>query len=408
MSKVVQINTVSNYGSTGKIVEAIGLLAHDCGWNSKIAVGGRYSQPSKLETYQISNVFQNYLSAIHSYVSGHHGFANRYETAKFLRWLNNENPDIVHLHNIHSYILNVGLLFNFLSQKKQKVIWTLHDCWPFTGHCSHFIQHSCYKWQTGCYDCPAIHGFPKSLLFDRSQPNYDEKKTLFNTIDNMIIVTVSNWLAECVRSSFLGNYNVMVIPNGVDLDIFKPNLTSVATKFGLERKKIVLGVSTSWCNAKGLGDYLQLRKLLPQDYVIVLIGMTKEQVKKYSAPGFLCIEKTNSLIELVEWYNAAHVILNLSYAETFGLPVAEGFACGKPAIVYDNTALTELITTGTGYKAASGDVCRVKELILNMNEENDETYLYNCRSRAENLYDKKKNYNEYLTIYKSMMETTCI
>lgn len=399
MPKVIQINTVSNFGSTGKIMEAIGLLAKSEGWDTKIAVGGRYSLQSQLETYTISTVNQSRISAMHSLLTDRHGFANRSETKAFLSWLKEETPDIVHLHNFHSYIINIELLFNYLAASKTPVVWTLHDCWPFTGHCSHFIDIDCYKWKGGCFDCPKTHSFPKSLFFDRSRQNYRDKKRLFTSVNNLSLVTVSHWLGNMVEQSFLGKYPVNVIPNGVDLKKFKPSVSHVKSKYNLDDKKVLLGVSTDWCKAKGLYDYVKLRKELPDDYAIVLIGMKPEQIKEIQPSGIVCIEKTQNVDELVAWYNAADIILNISYAETFGLPVAEGYACGKPAVVYDNTALSELIVPDVGMKVSTGNISElVKAIEIVVCKEVNE-FVEPCRKRAETLYDREKNYKQYIELY---------
>lgn len=399
MPKVIQVNTVSNYGSTGKIMEAIGLLAKASGWDSKIAVGRRYSRASSLETYTISNILQNYLSAVYSLLTDRHGFANKPETKCFVNWLKKETPDVIHLHNFHSYIVNIKQLFDYLSESGIPVIWTLHDCWPFTGHCSHFIGANCYKWQTGCNKCPNRKAFPSSLFFDKSLDNYRDKSMIFNSLGNLQIVTVSRWLGDCVRASFLGHYPITVIANGVDLNVFYPKLSRNKVKYNLEGKKVLLGVSTDWCKAKGLNDYLELRKVLPEKYSIVLVGMKTEQVKEYSRPGFVCIEKTNRIDDLVDWYNAADIVLNLSYAETFGLPVAEGYACGKPAIVYDNTALSELITPETGIKVKTGNLNELTYAIETICSNSNINKAKACRNRAEIFYDKEKNYRRYIDLY---------
>lgn len=404
MPKLIQINTVSNFGSTGKIMEAIGLISQEFGWQAKIATGGRYKNPSALESYQISSIKENYLSALHSLLTDRHGFANRVETKRFVAWLQSEAPDIIHLHNIHSYVLNIEILFSFLKQSNIPVIWTLHDCWPFTGHCSHFIDVNCNRWQTGCHDCPKRTVFPKSVLFDNSKRNYADKKRIFNGLNNLHIVTVSKWLGDCARKSFLGSYPVTVIANGVDLNIFKPRPSNKKAEYSLEGRKILMGVSTDWCKAKGLEDFIQLRSQLPDQYAIVLVGVRAKQVQELSETGIICVERTDSEEELAHWYNAADVVLNISYAETFGLPIAEGYACGKPAVVYDNTALSELITPDVGFKVPTGNINELVFAIQAITDKGLDKFVAPCRERAENLYDKEKNYMKYIQLYDNYLK----
>ena len=400
MKRLIQINTVSNYGSTGRIMEAIGLLAEADGWDSKIATGSRYSLKSELPTYTISTIWQNRVSAAYSFLTGRHGFANKRETIKFIEWLNAQQPDVIHLHNIHSYTVNVPLLFKYLSSCERPVIWTLHDCWAFTGHCSHFITANCYRWKTGCHDCPQIRRFPKSLFFDRSSSNYRDKRTLFTGVGTLKIVTVSEWLARMARQSYLGVHPVEVIPNGVDLRVFRPRQSSLRETYRLTDKIVLLGVSTDWCQAKGLDDYVKLRQSLPDNYAIVLVGMNEKQIPTYSEKGLICVERTKDIDALVEWYNTADIVLNISYAETFGLPVAEGYACGKPAVVYDNTALSELIGPSTGLKVETGNISELSSAIAAIAPNSSgSNYEKACRERASLLYDRDKNYRRYIDLY---------
>lgn len=404
MSKLIQINAVSNYGSTGKIMESIGLMAKMDGWISKIAVGARYSKPSSLDTYVVANTWQIHVSALYSFMSDRHGFANKFETIHFIKWLEKEKPSVIHLHNIHSYYLNVRLLFEYIASCNTPIVWTLHDCWPITGHCSHFIPVNCYKWENGCSNCPQRHSFPTSIVFDQSQKNFFEKKHLFTTPRNITIVTVSNWLGDVAKHSFLGCYPITVIPNGIDIDVFHPQESFIRNKYCLEDKIVLLGVSTDWRKEKGLDDFIKLRHILSSHYAIVLVGMRPDQIRQYSSTGLICIEKTSSISDLVSWYNTADIVLNLSYAETFGLPVAEGYACGKPALVYDNTALSELIAPGTGVAVKTGSINSVLTAIDSIINSGDVYSPSRCRQRAEDLYDKKNNYRRYLDLYNKVIQ----
>lgn len=399
MSTLLQINAVSNYGSTGKIMENIAGVAEKHGWVNYIACGSRYSQPSKYPTCVISTTCENYIAALHTLFTDRHGFALGRQTKEFVKWVDTVCPDIVHLHNIHSYYLNIEVLFNYLEKKGIPVVWTLHDCWAFTGHCSHFINTDCYKWKDECHDCPKVHGFPKSLFFDRSRQNYLDKKRLFTSLTNISLVTVSNWLGATVEQSFLGKNPVKVIYNGVNLKKFKPIESHIRSKFNLDNKIVLLGVSTDWGKLKGLCDYVNLRKELPDDYAIVLIGMTPQQIKEIQPSGIVCLEKTQNVDELVAWYNAADMVLNISYAETFGLPVAEGYACGKPAVVYDNTALSELIVPEVGIKVPTGDITELVNAIKSIARRDVNGFVEPCRKRAEALYDREKNYKQYIELY---------
>lgn len=404
MPTLLQINAVSNYGSTGKIMENIAGVAEKYGWTNYIACGSRYSQPSKYPTFIISSTRENYIAALHTLLTDRHGFALERQTKAFVKWIDTIRPDVIHLHNIHSYYLNIQVLFGYLSKKNIPVIWTLHDCWAFTGHCSHFIKINCDKWRTTCHDCALKRDFPKSLFFDKSYQNYQDKKKIFCSPCRMIITPVSKWLADMTALSFLNKYPINVVYNGIDTNVFKPvESDSLKKKYNLQKKHILLGVSNDWGIAKGLRDYFALSQIIAHDYQIVLVGMNEKQIAEYGDRGILCIPRTKSVEELVKWYSAADVVLHLSYAETFGLPVVEGFSCGTPAIVYDDTSLSELITPDTGFKITPGDLNEVRIKVEQITQQGKEHYSTNCRQRAIEKYNMRDRYMDYLKIYEKIM-----
>ena len=405
MPTLLQINAVSNYGSTGKIMENIAGVAEKHGWVNYIASGSRYSQPSKYPTYIISSVSENYIAALHSILTDRHGFSLERQTLEFVKWIDTIKPDIVHLHNIHSYYLNIEVLFKYLSEMDIPVIWTLHDCWAFTGHCSHFVKINCTKWMTSCYDCELKHEFPRSLFFDRSYQNYQDKKRIFCSPRKMIITPVSKWLADMTSLSFLNKHTINVVYNGIDTDLFRPvDTDDLRVKYNLQKRKILLAVANDWVKLKGLDDLFILNQILDSEYQLVLVGMNQKQITEYGNRGVLCIPRTKCVEDLVKWYSAAEVVLNLSYAETFGLPVAEGFACGTPAIVYDDTALSELITPETGYRVPVGDVEEVKKCIEKLCKKGKKSYSAKCIDRAKTIYDKEVNYQKYIDLYNNFLD----
>jgi len=404
MPTLLQINAVSNYGSTGKIMENIAGVAEKHGWDNYIACGGRYSQPSKYHTYIISSKCENYFAALHTLLTDRHGFALERQTKAFVKWIDTIKPDIIHLHNIHSYYLNIEVLFRYLSENEIPVVWTLHDCWAFTGHCSHFIKIKCDKWKTICCDCELKHDFPKSLFLDKSYQNFQNKKRLFCSLNRMVITPVSKWLADMTSLSFLNKYPINVVYNGIDTNLFKPvEGDSLKIKNNLQNKHIILGVSNDWGLMKGLKDYFALNQIMDSNCQIVLIGMNDKQISEYGDKGILCIPRTKSVDELVEWYSAADVVLSLSYAETFGLPMVEGFSCGTPAIVYDDTALSELITPETGYRVPVGNIEEVKKCIEKLCKKGKESYSAKCIERARKTYDKEVNYQKYIDLYNELL-----
>lgn len=401
---LLQVNVVANWGSTGRIAEEIGQLAVENGWRSVIAYGRR-ANPSKNELIRIGNDFDNNLHAIQTRLFDNHGLASRTATKKFINQIEKINPDIIHLHNIHGYYLNYRLFFDYLSKKDVPIVWTLHDCWAMTGHCAYFDYAGCERWKTGCHPpCPWKRHFPESLLLDSSRRNWILKKESFNSVKKMTLVTVSKWLGSIVKESYLGGYPIKVIYNGVNHDVLYPrkDLSRLREKYGLKEKFITVGVAMGFGERKGYNDYLRLRKELPQDVMIVMIGLEKN--KTNSIPeGIIGIERTESQDELAQWYSLADVVLNFGYEETFGLTTAEGFACGTPVIAYNKTASPELLTPETGIVVEAGNINQIVQAINTIKKNGKAYYSEACRKRALEEFDKNKNYLKYIDLYNQLI-----
>lgn len=400
--KLLQINSVVNSGSTGRIAEEIGQAAISVGWDSLIAFG-RDEKPSTSKLIKIGNDWDIKIHGLQTRLFDRHGLASKNSTRDFIKHFELFKPDIVHLHNIHGYYLNYELLFSFLKEVNIPVVWTLHDCWPFTGHCAHFSFVGCEKWKSHCYSCPQKKEYPTSLIFDRSKKNFKLKKKRFTSLPNLTLVPVSNWLSCILKESFLKIYPIKVINNGINTEVFRPITDhKFRIKHQLEVKFILLGVASIWSPRKGLRDYLELSKLLDDNYQIVLVGLTREQINKLP-DNILGLERTGSVEELVELYSAADIVLNLSYEETFGLTTAEGFACGTPGIVYNATASPELIDDSTGFVVEPGDLNGLMDAIKKIKVNGKEYYSNACVNRAQRHYRKEDRFKEYIELYESLL-----
>ena len=403
MPSVLQIGASLALGSTGRISEDIATLARAKGWDTYMAHGSRYVGKSQMKSIHIGSKLDEYIHFGQGLFLDNHGLASQSATKRFLKQVDEIQPDVMHLHNIHGYYLNYPFLFDYLKEKQIPVVWTLHDCWTFTGHCVHFVSAQCSRWKNeGCHDCPLIKTYPKSFV-DHSKRNFELKKKYFTSLQNVVVVSVSEWLKSQVDSSFLASYPGKVIYNGVDTEIFKPSVNSIKNNLGITDKKLLIGVATSWSNNKGLADYYQLAKSLPSDYQIVLVGLTAKQIEELPG-GIIGITRTNNIEELVQYYSAADIVLNLSYAETFGLTTAEGFACGTPSIVYNATASPELISDETGIIVEPGNINGVKDAILAITQRGKEYYAENCRKRAVEKFDKKSQFSQYIDLYNSLLK----
>lgn len=401
MPTLLQINVTSNWGSTGKIVEQIGRIAQDRGWESYVAYG-RYANPSKLKTIKIGNMFDVYEHYFENRFLDREGLASRNATKKLIRVIEDINPDIIHLHNIHDHYLNYRILFDYLNSTNIQVVWTLHDCWNFTGHCA-FIPTQCKRWEKGCYHCPV----KNVLSMDRSSANYILKKNLFSSIQSLIFVPVSEWLKGFMERSFLKDANIFVIKNGIDLSSFKPQHVELPKQLGMGEKIHILGVAQVWDSRKGLDDFIALREMLPSTkYSITLVGLNKKQIKLLPK-GIVGIERTNNVGELAKLYTEADVFINPTYQDNYPTTNLEALACGTPVITYRTGGSPEAVDEYTGLVVEQGDKNALAEAIIKITsktmEERAKTSRL-CRERAEKYFDKNKCFEAYIDLYNKIVK----
>ncbi len=400
--KILQLNTTIGSGSTGRIAEEIGNMLLDNKCQSYIA-SGKGSHAGVSECIRIGNKGDLYMHFLVSRVFDRHGFASRRTTRDFIRQLHKISPDIIHLHNIHGYYLNIRLLFDYLKAIDLPVVWTFHDCWPITGHCSFFDAVECMKWKSACYNCPNLHGYPESYFIDNSRKNYQQKRALFTGLKHLFLVSPSQWLANHLSNSFLKQFPVKVINNGVDLKIVKPVDPQIAmVKFGLSGKPLVLGVANVWDKRKGYDDFVRLRNELNADFEIVLVGLTPRQIKKLPG-GIKGITRTESIEDLVALYSAADIFVNPTYVDNFPTVNLESLACGTPVITYQTGGCPEMIDNLTGRVVQKGDILQIKDSIGQILNNPEVDYSANCRQRAIDLYDKNKRYHDYFMFYEEVL-----
>ncbi len=347
--RVLIINSVCGIRSTGRICTNIADKLSAEGYEVKIAYG-RETVPEKYQKYaiKIGSMLDQKLHGICTRLLDEHGFASKKATAKFLKWAEEYNPDLLCLHNLHGYYINIEMLFAWIkNHPNMRVKWTLHDCWAFTGHCTHFSVVQCKQWKTHCLHCTQKGRYPSSLLKDNCKNNFNRKKAAFIGVKNMTLITPSQWLADLVKQSFLKEYPIEIHYNTIDKTIFKPTPSDFRERYALRDKKIILGVASVWDDRKGLDDFIQLSKMLDNKYSVVLIGLSEKQLKRLPK-NIIGIKRTNSTKELAEIYTAADVFINPSKEETFGLTTIEAQACGTATIVYRNTACEEVVIAKGG------------------------------------------------------------
>ena len=365
--RVVLINSVCGIGSTGRICADLAKEFEVNGNEVKIAYGRDSFVPEEYQKYavRIDSDLDVTYHVIYTRVTDKHGLASKAATRKFLKWLDEFKPDLLWLHNIHGYYINYEMLFAWIKKHPDlQVKWTLHDCWAFTGHCSHFSYVGCNKWKAGCRNCEQKSQYPASIS-DHSELNYKRKKESFCGIDNLQLIVPSNWLKRIVEESFLKEYPIEVHHNMVDKSIFKHVNSTIKEDYGIQNRKMILGVSSVWNTRKGFDDFIELSKLLDDSYRIVLVGFEENQVSSLPK-NVIGIEKTNDISTLVKLYSAADVFVNPSKEETFGMTTAEAMACGTKAIVYKGTACEEVVAEGNGISVAPSVHSLYEEILKNI------------------------------------------
>lgn len=404
--KLLQINISLNTSSTGKIVRQISKMFADDGNKSFMAFSGKFPENRDMDnTIRIGFKLDFYFHALITRIFDRHGFGSKRATKKLIKKIDYIKPDIIHLHNLHGYYINIEILFNYLSLKKIPIVWTMHDCWAFTGHCSHFEYVSCKKWEKACHSCPQSSSYPSSLFLDNSQENFLIKKRLFNSVQNMTIIPVSDWLDNQLRYSFLNGFNSKVIKNGIDLEVFKPSESRALIKdYNLHNKFIILGVASNWTERKGFFEFVKLRKLLNESFSIVLVGVNKK-LQKMLPSGIISISKTKDQEELAMIYSCADLYLNLTFEDTYPSTNLESIACGTQVVTYKTGGSPESVNEEGGYVVKQGDITAIKNLIDDMkNGILPRVSKKNLVAIAQKNFNKENNFKHYLKLYEEILK----
>ena len=400
MPKLLLINCTSNWGSTGKIAEQIGVKAMEHGWDVYVAYG-RYSNPSQLKTIKIGKPWTPYIHYIEDLLFDNEGLSSRWATKRFLKKVDEIQPDIVHLHNIHDHFINYKLLFTYLAKKNIPVVWTQHDQWATTGHCYYNLV-GCERWKDECHDCP----LSKWYALDRSRRNFQWKKSLLSAIPSLTIVPVSKWLGENMRQSHLKNRPIEVIHNGIDIQTFSPQVVDVRLRYGITAdKKIVLGVAALWDKRKGLADFVQLAKQLPKaEYAVVIVGKLAEEIAvAEDCCQMVFVDRTQNALELAQLYSAASVFVNPTYQDNYPTTNLEAIACGTPVITYRTGGSPESVDEDTGMVVEQGDILGLQEAVLRLATEDCQE---RCRKKAIEEFDNKTCFNPYISLYNKKLENS--
>lgn len=396
--KILFLNAIP-YGSTGKIVDGISDVAKKEGHTTLTYLSWtKKYRKSDRDDVIVGSFFGKLSHIIRGRLTGKNGLYSKRDTKRLLKVLDSYKPDVINLHILHCWCINLPMLFDYIKRNNIKVVWTFHDCWAFTGQCPHFIMAGCDKWKTGCYECPQYKEYPMAYV-DKTEKMYKLKKEWFTGVNDMTIVTPSLWLADLVKESFLKEYSTKVINNGIDLNIFKPTVGDFKEKYSLDGKKIVLGVAFDWGKRKGLDVFLELAKRLPNDYQIVLVG-TNDEIDKTLPKNIISIHRTQSQRELAEIYSASDVFVNATREDTFPTVNMESLACGAPIVTFKTGGSPEIIDSSCGIVVDVNDIDAMEREIIRVCKE--QPYTREAILERAKKYDKNDKFNEYVKLFKEL------
>ena len=401
--RILQINTrYYNGGSTGRIMFDLKKVMEANGVESYAAFGFGY-EPKESEAktvFRIESDRELLISKLWTKITGHHGFNNKRETKRLLKWVDEVKPDIIHMHNIHNHYINVRMLLEYIGEKHIPCVLTMHDCWTFTGHCAYFDYSGCDKWITGCCNCPSLMDYPKTFsLIDPSKWNYEHKRELFKPLD-ITFVSPSKWLYDLQQQSFLKDKSCLVINNGVDTSVFHPTESDVREQYGIGNRKLILAVAAGLVPRKGRDFLLRLPKMLNDDEVLVLVGLEKSQEKLLPKTSkIIGIHRTKTADELVGLYSEADVFINPTLEDNFPTTNIEALACGTPVVTFKTGGSWECVDETTGQIAKKGDIVDLLDKIRDVLSKGKMHFKEACVRKALEMYNKDIQYEKYIELY---------
>lgn len=405
--KVLQINSF-DFFSTGNIMLQIAETGRTNGLDMYTAAKKTNTSLRRnnniINHYLIGSRIEHTINRVVSSLTDFQDVGSFISTIFFIKHIKKINPDIIHIHDIAGYYLNLSLFFKFLKSYNKPIIWTFHCCWAYTGRCIYYDYIGCDKWKTLCDKCPQNRkSFPKHITLDLSKYNFKKKRRLFTNLNNLTIVAISNWINLEAKSSFFNNVCIKTIYDGIDLDKFYPEKNQdLINKYDLNNKKILLGVASIWSERKGLKYFLELSKIISSDKIIVLIGLSDEQLQLLP-PNIIGIKKTFDVRELRNWYSNAAVFVNPTMEEGLGLVNLEAQACGTPVITFKTGGSVECINEKTGKIVEQADVLGLKRAIEDILSNDKQHYENECIEQASK-FDKKLKYQEYIELYREIYD----
>lgn len=398
--RIIQINATYNVGSTGVITADIHNLLLSNGFESYVAYAKTNLPKGQIKNgYKVGSFIGNKLHALLCRIGGKQGYFSRLSTLRLISFIKRINPDIVHLHNLHSNYINLNLLLKFLAKSNIRTVITLHDSWFYTGGCFSYAAVGCNRWQYTCGRCPQRLVGTKALLFDSSKKILKDRKKYLTAIKNLDVVGVSNWIASEAESTFLSQKNIFTVYNGIDTSFFKPVISNFKAKMNLENKFVILGFADKWLKCVNKSLLYDMCAYLKEDMAFVLVGCTKESEKQLPK-GVIPLPYIKERETLRAIYSACDVFANCTREDSFALVNAEAQACGTPVVVFNNTGAAGTVSDSFGFKAQNGDNAAFIDGIDKVYKMGKEAFTKGAIDFVKENFDRKKNYKKYLKLYK--------
>lgn len=401
--KVLQISADYRLSSTGRIVGDIQRCCIDKEIDAYVAYSiPRHAENAIINSYRIGNYFTAKWQAFCSRIVGKQAYYNKLSTRIFLRWVKQIQPDIVHLHNLHSNYIHLNVLLHFLAKHDIATVITMHDCWYFTGGCFHYTNAVCNRWQSGCGHCPKRYQDTPAYLCDSSAQILKDREIFLNAIPRLYIVGCSKWVADEARKSVLRNCNIRHIYNGFDLDVFKPSPSDIANQLSINGKQILLGPASKWLSDVNKETLQYFVKVMPSNFVLVLFG--SRNTKQTIADNIILYGYTHSREEMVKLYSMADVMVNCSREDTLSSLNLEAQACGTPVVTYDATGSKETVDGVCGYAVETGNPQALWNAVVGVLLKGKQSLTAECCLWVKNNFEKESNYYKYVELYREIAE----
>lgn len=399
--KIIQINAVYGVGSTGVIVKDLHELCLKNGIESYVSYSTTNQNSEDIKNgYVIGSTLGKKMHAILSRLGGKQAYFSSFATKKFIRYIKNIKPDIVHLHNLHSNYINMNMLLDYLGKNDIETIITLHDCWFYTGGCFHYTAAGCSKWLEGCGNCPKKMQDTPAILKDNSAKILSDRKKYFSAIKNLTVVGVSKWIENEACKTFFKNADICHIHNGIDTSFFKPTSSDFRSNYKLEDKFLILAPANKWLKPINKETFDYFTNNLPDDCIIVMLGCTESE--KINLPkNVLALDYIKDRDELRKIYSVCDVFVNCTREESLSLVNVEAQSCGTPVVTYCNTGVQETVDNKCSFSVETGNFKELLEATLNIKRMGKNTLSESCVKWVNQRFNRDKNYMKQIELYKT-------